>query len=273
MGEALRKADAVVESTKKVSNLKAVDNRKPVLKVTGLGVSFPKSGDIFKGLDVTIYDGEQVCIVGSNGAGKSTLCKACLGIVPSQAGTVELLGETYQAKKGPPKKLLAKVGMVHQKHNLMSNGTALTNVIHGALGRVKNRAGLWYQNFAPQEIREQALEYLNKVGLIEFADRKAGELSGGQSQRVAIARALMQKPDIIIADEPVASLDPKSGLIVMEQFSKICAEEGATLIFVSHHLDHAVKFSNRIIGIQHKQIGFDVKSDETTLEELETIYG
>lgn len=245
----------------------------PVLKVKGLTVSFPKSGTIFQDLDLTVHEGEKVCIVGSNGAGKSTLVKACLGIVPAQAGTVELFGETYPAKRGPTKKQLSQIGMVHQRHNLISRSSALSNALHGALGYHPFKPALWWQCFAPSELREEAMYYLERVGLGHKAGNNAGDLSGGQSQRVAIARALMQKPKLIIADEPVASLDPVSGQQVMEVFSRLVDEEGSTLIFISHHLSHAVEFADRVVGIKNKQIGFDVQSDETSFEELESIYG
>lgn len=246
---------------------------KPLLTIEGLTVSFPKSGTIFKELDLTIREGEKVCIVGSNGAGKSTLIKACLGIVPAQAGTITMLGERYSAINGPSPELLAKVGMIHQRHNLIARSTALANAIHGALGRSSIKPLLWYQNFAPTELREQALGYLHRLGIAEKAGNLAKELSGGQSQRVAIARALMQDPKCIIADEPVASLDPVSGLQVMDVFAKMVDEEDRTLIFISHHLSHAIQFADRIVGIKDNKIGFDVDSDATTYEELESIYG
>lgn len=245
----------------------------PVLKVEGLTVSFPKSGTIFEDLDLEIREGEKVCIVGSNGAGKSTLAKACLGIVPAQSGTVELFGEVYPAKKGPTKKQLSQIGMVHQKHNLIARASALGNALHGALSFHPFKPALWWQSFAPQELREEAMYYLERVGLGKKAANNAGDLSGGQSQRVAIARALMQKPKLIIADEPVASLDPVSGQQVMEVFADLVDEEGSTLIFISHHLSHAVEFADRIVGIKNKKIGFDVLSHETSIEELESIYG
>lgn len=246
---------------------------KPILSVSGLTVSFPRSGTIFEGLNLKIHEGEKVCIVGSNGAGKSTLIKACLGIVPAQEGTVELLGQRYLAKDGPSKEQLAQIGMVHQRHNLISRATALANALHGALGRCDFKPALWYQSFAPSELREQALHYLDRVGVGHKAGNLAKELSGGQSQRVAIARALMQKPQLIIADEPVASLDPVSGQHVMEVFARLVDEEDTTLIFVSHHLSHAVEFADRIVGIKNKQIDYDVMAADTSIEELESIYG
>lgn len=246
---------------------------KPILKVEGLTVSFPKSGTIFEDLNLTIREGEKVCIVGSNGAGKSTLIKACLGIISADTGTIELFGQRYSAKDGPTKEQLAQIGMVHQRHNLIARSTALANALHGALGRCEFKPTLWYQNFAPSELRKQALHYLERVGVGHKAGNLAKELSGGQSQRVAIARALMQQPQLIIADEPVASLDPVSGLQVMEVFSRLVDEENCTLIFVSHHLSHAVEFSERIVGIKNKRIGFDVSAEDTSYEELESIYG
>lgn len=245
----------------------------PILKISGLTVKFARSGTIFEDLDLTIRQGERVCIVGSNGAGKSTLVKACLGIVPAQEGTVELFGEKYDARQGPSKDQLARIGMVHQRHNLIAQATALANTLHGAISFHPFKPSLWYQCFAPQELRERALYYLERVGIGEKAGNLAKELSGGQSQRVAIARALMQGPPLIIADEPVASLDPVSALHVMGVFARLVAEEGKTLLFISHHLSHAVEFADRIVGIKNNRIGFDVAAKETSFEELESIYG
>jgi len=250
------------------------DLKKPILEIKNLSVKFSKKNKLFKDLNLTIYENERVSIIGSNGAGKSTLIKAILGLVPSEYEKIVFFEEELDKKQTKKRKrILNNIGMVHQKHNLMDNGTALTNVIHGSLGRVTPRFLCWNQAFTPQNIREEAMYYLEQVGLADKALHKIKELSGGQSQRVAIARALMQKPKLIIADEPVASLDPKSGEKVMKLFSRLASENGISLLFISHHLSHAIDYSDRILGIKNKKIELDLKSKKVTIDELEEIYG
>ncbi|MGF1682130.1 phosphonate ABC transporter ATP-binding protein [Photobacterium minamisatsumaniensis] len=244
------------------------------LKVRDLHVTFNGTDYLYQGLDLDIEQGDKIAIIGSNGAGKSTLMRACLGIIESRAKEVSFFGQSLHINQGSRanKQILAKVGFVHQKHNIMGRLSVLSNVLHGALGRTRFRPLCWTQTTAPQHLREEAIECLKQVGLADFAARPAGSLSGGQAQRVAIARALMQQPTLIVADEPVASLDPVAGEEIMSLFSKLASEKNVTLVFISHHLSHAVKYADRIIGLKNGKVDLDVASSDTTVEKLGAIY-
>jgi phosphonate transport system ATP-binding protein len=148
----------------------------------------------------------------------------------------------------------------------------LSNVIHGVQARVSG-AGTWYQGLAPSHVRAEAVAALDRVGLAEKTNMRADALSGGQSQRVAIARMLMQRPDFVIADEPDASLDPKSGEEVMKLLRETAGERGLGLIFVSHDLQHAVQFSDRIVGLADGRVALDVNSSEVRAAELQSFFG
>ena len=147
----------------------------------------------------------------------------------------------------------------------------LTNIIHGLLGK-SSSPRLWLQSFAPRNIRQAALEKLKSVGLEEFAGRSAEQLSGGQSQRVAIARALMQNPRIIFADEPTASLDPQAGHDVMELLHKLCKEEGITLVYTTHDLEHAEKYSDQIVALKVGEVVIKAATASINFAELESLY-
>jgi phosphonate transport system ATP-binding protein len=131
---------------------------------------------------------------------------------------------------------------------------------------------VWYQCLARQQDREEAMDCLNRVGLSHLSERRADQLSGGESQRVAIARALMQRPKLMMADEPVASLDPNAGEEVMELFLHLIGDEGITLIFVSHNLEHALKYSDRIIGLRNGRIDLNTSSNNESVTSLRGLY-
>ena len=154
-----------------------------------------------------------------------------------------------------------RIGFVFQKHNLVGRLSALTNVVHGAQARDLG-ARAWLQSLAPQAIRQQALDCLERVGLAAMAGQRADQLSGGQSQRVAIARALMQQPEIVLADEPAASLDPQAGDEVMQLFASLMREEAKTVVFTSHNLSHALSFADRVIAIGGGKIVLDSPSSQ-----------
>jgi phosphonate transport system ATP-binding protein len=214
-------------------------------------------GPVFSGVGFRVAAGERVAIIGANGAGKSTLLRCCLRLLDPDRGRVVLLGHDLSTcRRGELRRVRAEVGMVFQKHNLVPRLSVLSNVLHGALAR---RAGprCWFQGLARHEDRAYALHCLEQVGLADLADRRADRLSGGQSQRVAIARALMQRPRALFADEPAASLDPKAGEEVMALFADLAVRQGLTLVFVSHHLDHALTYADRILGLRNGTLALD----------------
>lgn len=228
------------------------------LVVEGLSKRYPgATRAVFDEVSFSVGRGEQVAIIGSNGAGKSTLLRCCLRLLEPDSGRVLLNGHDLTEAHGRGlRRARAGVGMVFQKHNLVPRLSVLSNVIHGALARHPGPR-TWFQSLARAEDRAYAMHCLELVGLADLAAQRADRLSGGQSQRVAIARALMQQPRALFADEPAASLDPIAGEEVMALFAELARREGLTLVFVSHHLDHALTYAKRIIGLRDGGIALD----------------
>lgn len=242
------------------------------IEVHKLRVSYQPGKEILKGLDFSVQAGEAVALLGHNGSGKSTLLKSLIGLIPASAGKIETLGTSIiTAKRTDIRKLRSETGFVFQNHNLVRRLSVLTNIIHGALSK-KNSPLFWFQCLAPQNLRIKALEKLAAVGLAQFAGRRADQLSGGQSQRVAIARALMQEPKLLLADEPVASLDPQAGEEVMELMHKLCKSQNITLLFTTHHLEHALKYADRIIALKDGEIVLSGDVKDLDFETLRKLY-
>jgi phosphonate transport system ATP-binding protein len=238
------------------------------LVVEGLSKSYHKRGAILQGVDLQLRSGESVALIGGNGCGKSTLLRCCLRLDEPDSGSIELLGANFSGLKGYRlRQLRGRIGMVWQHHNLVPRLSVLSNVVHGAQNRISGFR-TWLQGFASHSIRDEAYHYLEQVGLAHLAQQRVDQLSGGESQRVAIARALMQRPEMFMADEPVASLDPKVGEEVMELFVERIREKRATLLFVSHDLNHALRYGQRIIGLRNGRIELNapvVENDHATL--------
>lgn len=243
------------------------------LRVSGLTKSFMKDQPVVDRLDFFVKQREAVALIGANGAGKSTALRSALRLIEPDAGEVQLF-ETplMEASAQTLRRVRADVGFVFQKHNLVPRVSALTNVVHGHLGRQGGIRG-WSQAFAPNPVREQALACLDRVGLADHATKRADQLSGGQSQRVAIARALIAKPKMIVADEPVASLDPIAGEEVMALFAELVREEGITLLFTSHNVDHALAFSDRVLALKAGELVLDAPSRDLQADALRVHYG
>jgi phosphonate transport system ATP-binding protein len=242
------------------------------LDVAALSKTYNGRGTVLGDVSFNVSRGDAVALIGGNGSGKSTLLRCCLKLVEPDQGKIVFLGKNVSAlKKYQLRHLRSRIGLVFQKHNLVPRLSVLTNVIHGAIGREGGIRTLRH-NLAPKRLREEAMDCLEKVGLPHLATSRCDQLSGGESQRVAIARALMQRPDFMIADEPVASLDPKVGREVMELFIELNQKEDLTLLFVSHDLDHALTYSNRLLGLQKGRLILDDKSQDYTQKDLHEIY-
>ena len=227
---------------------------------------------ILRGISLDITDGESVAVLGSNGAGKSTLLRCLPRLIEPNEGSVTLLGEDVTSlRRAALRRLRGRIGFVFQRHNLSTRLSVLSNVIHGAHGRVSAYRAC-HQSLAPKALREEAMHCLEQVRLAEFAGRRADQLSGGQSQRVAIARALMQRPEIMIADEPVASLDPNAAEEVMELFASLMRESGITLIFTTHHLNHALDYGDRIVALKAGLVVEDKPTAWLRESDLDWIY-
>ncbi|MEU6716390.1 phosphonate ABC transporter ATP-binding protein [Nonomuraea sp. NPDC046802] len=208
------------------------------------------------GINLTVRRGEIVALLGPSGSGKSTLLRHLNGLARPDSGEVEVLGVDVAAAKGAELRALRRrVGVVFQQFNLIGRLTVMENVLHGALGRVRGpRYGIvtW-----PGSVRAEALEHLDRVGLAERAYQRAGSLSGGQQQRVAIARALLQRPELVLADEPVASLDPETAASVMDLLVRVCREDGLTMVCTLHQIELALRWTRRVVGLRLGEIRLD----------------
>ena len=240
------------------------------LKITNLKKRF-KNINAVNGISLEINEGEIIGIIGRSGAGKSTLLRMINRLVEPSEGSVEFNDINITSLKGKAlRKWRSECAMIFQQFNLVERIDVLTNVLIGSLGRNYNFLNL-IGVFSKKE-KINALKNLDRFDLSEKALQKAGTLSGGQQQRVAIARALMQKPKILLADEPISSLDPKNAQRVMDDMLKINREDGITIICNLHSLDVAKKYCDRLIGLSDGQVVFDGVPDDLTTEISKELY-
>lgn len=228
----------------------------------------------FKGLDninLTINQGEFVGIIGLSGAGKSTLLRTINRMHPISDGQLIVNGEEVMTLKGKSlRNFRRKIGMVFQSFNLVSRTTVIRNVLAANvpdMGFFRTCFGIF-----TKEEKVAALEALDKVGILDKAYIRADQLSGGQQQRVALARTLAQNPEIILADEPVAALDPVTARQVMDDFKKINQDMNISILINIHHVELALEYTDRIIGIRAGKVVYDGPSSEVTQEILDEIY-
>lgn len=241
------------------------------LAISGLCKQFPDGTQALSDVGFEVEPGEWVMLIGSNGSGKSTLLNCVLRLEEATSGSILVDGmDTVKAGSRDLRDVRRRVGMVFQQFNLVGNSSVFHNVLHGALGR---SMGPWYWTpaTAPRKERRWAMESLERVGLEHLADRRADSLSGGQRQRVALARALMQGPELILADEPVSSLDPKAGKEVMNLLWEIGREGRMTVVCTVHSLD-LLKYSERVIGLRDGRVALDAAVSETSPQELRQLY-
>jgi phosphonate transport system ATP-binding protein len=227
---------------------------------------------VFADVSFRLARGEAVALVGANGTGKSTLLRCLMGLIPASSGSVHLLGQQTNAATGRQLRALrAQVGLVSQKHNLVPRLSVLSNVVHGLLGK---HPGLrhWSHSLAPHASRVAAMSALERVGLADFANRRADRLSGGQSQRVAIARAIVGTPSVLFADEPCASLDPSAGEDVMELFFRLVRDEGVSVVFTSHNIEHALRYGDRVLGLAQGRLRLDATAVSLSAADLRGLY-
>ncbi len=233
---------------------------------------YPNGFKALKDINLTINDGDFVAIIGLSGAGKSTLLRTINKMHDIQSGQLIVNDQDISKAKGKELRSIRKnIGMIFQSFNLVKRSSVYKNVLSGRVGYHSFFETLF--GIYSEKEKRLAFDSLNKLGILDKAFVRADELSGGQQQRVALARALTQEPSIILADEPVASLDPVTTISVMNDFKKINEEYKITIVANMHHVDLALKYSNRIIGIKEGEIVFDGKPSEVTDEVLLNIYG
>lgn len=228
-------------------------------------------------LDLTISAGEMVALIGASGSGKSTLMRHLAGLACSDrnnGGSVNVLGREVQAGgrlNSNVRRLRADIGYIFQQFNLVNRLSVIDNVLLGCLGRIPR----WRGNFRlfTAEQREFAMASLERVGLADRAAQRASTLSGGQQQRVAIARALTQRAEVILADEPIASLDPESARKVMEILADINRRDGKTVVVTLHQVDYAARYCPRAVALKNGRIHFDGAGSALSSPFLKDLYG
>ena len=231
------------------------------------------TGDLaLQGIDLSIPNGQVLALIGPSGAGKSTLIRCINRLVEPTNGSA-ILNEVNLTKLSSRalRKSRRKMGMIFQEYALVERLTVMENVLSGRLGYV----GFWksfLRRFPKKDVNE-AFRLLDRVGLLEMADKRADELSGGQRERVVICRALIQDPDLLLVDEPTASLDPKTSRQIMRLINELCQERGLTAIINIHDVLLAQMFSQRIVGLALGNIVYDGSPEGLTPEVLTKIYG
>ena len=243
-----------------------------MLRLEALTKQYPTGDQALKGVNLEIPDGQVVALIGPSGAGKSTLIRCINRLVEPSSGSATLnevnltklsLGELRKARR--------RMGMIFQEYALVERLTVMENVLSGRLGYVGFWQS-WFRKFPPADIKE-AFRLLDRVGLTEMVDKRADELSGGQRQRVGIARALIQDPELLLVDEPTASLDPKTSRQIMRLICELCAERGLAAIINIHDVMLAQLFAERVVGLRLGEIVYDGPPTGLTTDVLTEIYG
>ncbi len=224
-----------------------------------------------KGLSLAIPTGQFVVTLGPSGAGKSTLLRTLNRLIEPTTGRIWLDGEEVTgADPARLRKIRHRIGMIFQEFNLIDRASVLTNVLSGCLG---GTPALWaWGNRFREEDRRTAFIHLKRLGLVDFWEQRADRLSGGQRQRVGIARALMQRPKLLLADEPVASLDPASAKGILDHLRDINQQDGVTVICNLHQPELAREYAGRILGLREGELIFDGPPQELKVNILEQLY-
>ncbi len=243
-----------------------------MLKITGLSKIYDKGSKALAGIDLEINEPQVISIIGSSGAGKSTLIRCINRLIEPTTGSVKLneLEVTSLGKRGL-RMARRRMGMIFQEYNLVDRLTVMENVLSGRLGYVS----FWqaYRRSYPPTDVSAAYELLDRVGLMEYVDSRADALSGGQRQRVGIARALMQRPDVLLVDEPTASLDPKTSRQIMRLLVELAKERGTPALVNIHDVALAKTFADRVVGLSGGKVAFDGSPEQVTDDVLTMIYG
>ena len=222
--------------------------------------------------NISVNEPSMIGIIGRSGAGKSTLLRMVNRLNEATSGTITFEGEDITSLRGAARRnWQSRCAMIFQQFNLVPRMDVVSNVLHGTLNNRSTVATLF--NLYPQADIHKAIEILDRLGIAEQAPKRAEALSGGQQQRVAIARALMQDPKLILADEPIASLDPMNAQVVMQALRRIHEEDGRMVIANLHTLDTARRYCDRVIGMRDGRIVFDGTPEQLTTGVARDIYG
>ncbi|SEN76475.1 phosphonate transport system ATP-binding protein [Methylobacterium sp. UNC300MFChir4.1] len=242
------------------------------LVIRGLTKAYRAGQPVLKGIDLVVPGTGLTAIIGPSGTGKSTLIRCINRLVQPTSGEILFRGEDLARLSGPAlRRARRRIGMVFQEYNLVERLSVMENLLCGRLGYVPAWRA-WLRRFPEADIA-RAFDLLDAVGLSGFATRRADALSGGQRQRVGIARAIMQEPEIVLADEPTSSLDPKSSVEIMEILSRLAAERGVPVVVNIHNVALAQRFAARIVGMSGGHVVYDGPPDRLSEADLRGIYG
>jgi phosphonate transport system ATP-binding protein len=242
-----------------------------MLQLRGLALRYPNGKQALAGFGLEVRAGELVIVLGGNGSGKTTLLRCIARTLMPSSGEVRVNGTDITRLTGEKlRRARLELAMISQQASLVRRRSVLDNVATGALGR---HGGLWTAlGGLPAAERVAAHGYLDEVGLDHLAGQRAGTLSGGQAQRVAIARALAQRPRVLLADEPVASLDPEAAEDIMRLLRRLAAEENLAVLCVLHQVELAYAYADRVVGIRDGSMAFDLPCAEVSREAVRSLY-
>lgn len=242
-----------------------------LLSVKNISKEYNNGITALKNVSFDVEKGEFISIIGPSGSGKSTLLRSINKMIDISQGSILFENRNIEKLKKKEIELVRReIGMIFQNYNLVERLTVIENVLHGRLGYKSVFAGIL--GIYSEDEKKEAFNFLEKVNMTKYAYQKCNELSGGQKQRVGIARAIMQKPKLLLCDEPIASLDPKTAENIMDYLKKIVTELKITCIVNLHQVDIAKKYSNRIIALNKGEKIFDDKPEYLTDDIIEFIY-
>jgi len=246
-----------------------------MLRVRNLTKIYDDGTEAITDVSFDVQDGEFLVVIGLSGSGKSTLLRCINRLIDPTEGTIHWNDQDITAARGEElRRIRRNFGMIFQQFNLVKRSTVMTNVLAGRLGYVTPWGSVFHR-FPPSD-RQAARAALERVGISEQANKRASELSGGQQQRVGIARALMQEPEVILADEPVASLDPVLAHTILGYLEKLNLDDKMTVVCSLHYLDLVQRYATRVIGLRDGKVVYEGSREDIrkmTDEEFKEIYG
>ena len=242
-----------------------------LLSIKNVSKKYNNGTNALKNISFDVEKGEFISVIGPSGSGKSTLLRSINKMIDISQGSILFEDKNIESLKKTQIELVRReIGMIFQSYNLVERLTVIENVLHGRLGYKSIIAAIL--GIYSEEEKKEAFSFLERVNMTKYAYQKCSELSGGQKQRVGIARAIMQKPKLLLCDEPIASLDPKTAENIMDYLKKIVTELKITCIVNLHQVDIAKKYSDRIIALNKGEKIFDDKAEKLTEKMVELIY-